>query len=249
MDWAASNGFVESAIELLKLNASLIKDLASLARIRRLEDLWDDECRFTDAAKGRGLIVRALILHEWNVSSNSVIDSGYGPWALYTAAAAGDMEIVQRLLKVKPHLVFGDGEFGLRDMLYAAARANSLEIFRGILGFASCDYDHEQPFGSNNNNNNEYCRGMGIDVPFQVMNKALHAAATGGSTEILRELIRQSTHHRLNVVIWCKDSRGGTALHSAASRGHVEVHRHIFSSALSFYLFQIYHNDTVLPFR
>eukprot|EP00253_Pinus_taeda_P018434 PITA_18434 len=240
LDWAASNGFVESAIELLKLNASLIKDLASLARIRRLEDLWDDECRFTDAAKGRGLIVRALILHEWNVGSNSVIDSGYGPWALYTAAAAGDMEIVQRLLKIKPHLVFGNGEFGLRDMLYAAARANSLEIFRGILGFASCDYDHEQPLRSNNNNNNdiEYCRGMGIDVPFEVMNKALHAAATGGSTEILRELIRQSTHRRLNVVIWCKDSQGGTALHSAASRGHVEAVKEVLSAAPSTITFQ-----------
>lgn len=135
LDWAASNGFVEVAIELLKLDASFMKDLASLTRIRRLEDLWDDECRFTEAAKGRGLIARELILHEWHVNSNSVIDSGYGPWALYTAAAAGDMEIVQRLLRRKPQLVFGDREFGLTDMLYAAARANSSEIFREILGF------------------------------------------------------------------------------------------------------------------
>ena len=225
MDWAASNGFVEVAIELLKLDAtSLMKDLASLTRIRHLEDLWDDECRFTDAAKARGFITRELILHEWHVNSNSMIEVGYGPWALYTAAAAEDLGIVQRLLRRKPQLVFGDKEFGLTDMLYAAARGNSSEIFREILCFVNDDY-HSRCFRSNNNNNQiEYCRGMGIDVPFEVMNKALHAASRGGSVVILRELVKQcsslQSHHRLNVVIWCKDSRGGTALHSAASRGH-----------------------------
>jgi hypothetical protein len=49
---------------------------------------------------------------------------------LYTAASAGDMAFVQELLDRDPLLIFGEGEFGVTDMFYAAARGGSADVFR-----------------------------------------------------------------------------------------------------------------------
>jgi len=81
-----------------------------------------------------GMLARFVakkLLHEGESKRgrNSLIGSGCGGWLLYTAAAAGDLEFVEQLLQKDPLLVFGEGEYGVTDVLYAAARSKKMEVF------------------------------------------------------------------------------------------------------------------------
>lgn len=216
VDWAAANGYSEVVKELLRVDGNLLIKLTSLRRIRRLETVWDDddESSFSEAAKGRGLVARELMGECETKHGNILIDAGYGGWLLYTAAAAGDVEFVKYLLKREPLLAFGEGEYGLSDMLYAAARSMNVEIFREILGLANEIKRVRKT--------DDFAAGMLFSpsgsLSFHMMNRAIHAAVRGGSVEILRELLR----HCMDVNSY-RDSRGSTALHSAASRGQAEV--------------------------
>jgi ankyrin repeat protein len=211
VDSAAANGYFEDVRELLSLDGNLLIKLTSLRRIRKLEAVWEDEATFIDAAKGRGLVARELMCEFETSEGNILIDAGYGGWLLYTAAAAGDVELVRYLLKKEPLLVFGEGEYGVSDMLYAAARSKNAEIFNEILGLA-----HDiKCLGCNQE---EDAAMYDPSLSFEMMSRAVHAAARGGSVEILRELLK----HCLNVASY-RDSQGSTALHSAASKGQLEV--------------------------
>lgn len=211
VDWAAANGYFEVVRELLSLDGNLLIKLTSLRRIRRLEAVWEDGAIFIDAAKGRGLVARELMGECETSDGNILIDAGYGGWLLYTAAAAGDLELVRSLLKREPLLVFGEGEYGVSDMLHAAARSKNSEIFKEILGLAL----DMKCLGSNQE---EDAAMYDPSLSFEMMSRAVHAVARGGSVEILRELLK----HCLDVASY-RDSQGSTALHSAASKGQLEV--------------------------
>ncbi|CBI31362.3 unnamed protein product, partial [Vitis vinifera] len=64
-----------------------------------------------------------------------VFRSSYGGWFLYTTASAGDLGFVQELLERDPLLVFGEGEYGVTDILYAAARRKNCEVFSLVFYF------------------------------------------------------------------------------------------------------------------
>ncbi|CAI0384767.1 unnamed protein product [Linum tenue] len=64
---------------------------------------------------------------------NTLVRARYGGWLLYTAASAGDLKFVDELLDREPFLVFGEGEYGVTDMFYAAARGGNSEVFRVLL--------------------------------------------------------------------------------------------------------------------
>lgn len=130
LGWATANGYFDVVRDLLSLDGSLLIMLTSLRRIRRLEAAWEDKATSIDAAKGQGLVARELMGVCETSDGNSLIDAGYGGWLLYTAAAAGDVELARCLLKRKPLLVLGEGEYGVSDMLYVAARSKNAEIFR-----------------------------------------------------------------------------------------------------------------------
>lgn len=211
VDWAAANGHFDVVRELLRLDGNVLINLTSLRRIRRFEAMWEDEATFIDAAKGRGVVARELLGECETRHGNILIDAGYGGWLLYTVAAAGDVELVRYLLKREPLLVLGGGEYGISDMLYAAARSKNAEIFKEILGLANdlkclkCNQEKDAAV-------------YDPSLSFQMMSRAIHAAARGGCMEILRELLK----YCLDVASY-RDSRGSTALHSAASRGQLEV--------------------------
>ncbi|OIV89194.1 hypothetical protein TanjilG_25130 [Lupinus angustifolius] len=87
--------------------------LTSLRRIRRLETVWDeDEDKFEDVAKCRSKVARKLMLEP------------------------GDVDFVMLLLRRNPLLVFGEGEYGVTDILYAAARSKNCEVFKLLLNSA-----------------------------------------------------------------------------------------------------------------
>lgn len=211
LDWATANGYFDVVRELLSLDGNLLIMLTSLRRIRRLEAAWEDKATSIDAAKGRGLVGRELMGECETSDGNSLIDAGYGGWLLYTAAAAGDVELARCLLKRKPLLVLGEGEYGVSDMLYAAARSKNAETVREILGLAhdikclGCDQEDDAAVYESS-------------PSFEMMSRVVHAAARGGSVEILRELLKNC-----HDVAWYRDSQGSTALHSAASKGQLEV--------------------------
>lgn len=212
IDWAAANGHYDLVRELLYLDTNLIIKLTSLRRIRRLETVWDDEEQFDDVAKCRCQVARKLLLEcETKKGQNSLIRAGYGGWLLYTAASAGDIEFVKELLQRDPLLVFGEGEFGVTDILYAAARSKSSEVFRLLLDSAVS----LKQLGSGGEESEE-------DVPssfkVEMMNRAVHATARGGNMEILMELLGNCS----DVLVY-RDGMGSTLLHSAAGRGQVEV--------------------------
>ncbi|KAJ1410602.1 Ankyrin repeat [Sesbania bispinosa] len=210
IDWAAANGLYDLVVELLHLDTNLLIKLTSLRRIRRLETVWDDEAQFEDVAKCRSQVARNLMIEcETGTGHNSLIRAGYGGWLLYTAASAGDVDFVQELLGRDPFLVFGEGEYGVTDILYAAARSKNSEVFKLLLDSALSR------------------SGAELEEIFKrdMMNRAIHAAARGGNWEILKELVGS-----VSDVLAYRDTEGFTVLHTAAGRGQVEVVRNLLAS-------------------
>ncbi|KAM2656299.1 hypothetical protein EV1_011824 [Malus domestica] len=214
IDWAAANGLYDLVSELLHLDTNLLIKLTSLRRIRRLETVWDDEAQFDDVAKCRSQVAKRL-LHECQMQRghNSLIRAGYGGWLLYTAASAGDVGFVGELLERDPLLVFGEGEYGVTDIFYAAARSKNSEVFRLLL-----DFSVSPRFSLSNGEFEERLGDVTSDFKWEMMNRAVHAAARGGNLEILRDLLGDCED-----VLAYRDAQGSTILHTASGRGQVEV--------------------------
>ncbi|XP_058093856.1 uncharacterized protein LOC131239933 [Magnolia sinica] len=223
IDWAAANGHYDVVLELLRLDANLLIKLTSLRRIRRLETVWDDDAQFVDAAMYRSIVARNLLLEcETKKERNSLICAGYGGWLLYTAASAGDMVFIQELLEREPLLVFGEGEYGVTDIFYAAARSKNSEVFKLLFDYSvsprcSLGCGGELVVRSHEN------------VPsifrWEMMNRAVHAVARGGNLEILREFLGYCSD-----VSAYRDVQGSTVLHAASGRGQVEVVKDLVAS-------------------
>lgn len=96
--------------------------------------------------------------------------------------------------------MFGEGEYGVTDILYAAARSNNCEVFEVVLRAALSPAQMEEV----------YRRDM--------MNRAVHAAARGGNWEMLKQLVGEGCG-----VLGFRDAQGCTVLHTAAARGQVQV--------------------------
>jgi len=205
IDWAAANGLYDLVRELLHLDTNLLIKLTSLRRIRRLETVWDDEAQFDDVARCRSQVARKLLLEcETKTGHNSLIRAGYGGWLLYTAASAGDVDFIKELLERDPHLVFGEGEYGVTDVFYAAARSKNSEVFRLLLDLALSP-------------------GNSLSSGSELEEQSVHAAARGGNLEILRVLLADCS----DVLVY-EDAQGSTILHTASGRGQVEVRLLIF---------------------
>uniref|UniRef100_A0A0E0DPD9 Uncharacterized protein n=1 Tax=Oryza meridionalis TaxID=40149 RepID=A0A0E0DPD9_9ORYZ len=231
IDWAAASGHYDVVRELLRLDANLLIKLTSLRRIRRLESVWDDDMRFADAARNRAAVARRL-LHDCEPPRaaaagggsrpNRLIRAGYGGWLLYTAAAAGDAAFVRELLGRQPLLVFGEGEYGVTDVLYAAARSDSSEVFRVLLSAVLSP--PESSAGEEGDGGAAAIAG-GFMFRREMMNRAMHAAARGGNLEVLRELLQGCSD-----VSAFRDEQGSTILHAAAARGQLEVVKDLIAS-------------------
>ncbi|KAH7577236.1 hypothetical protein ACOSP7_001936 [Xanthoceras sorbifolium] len=222
IDWAAANGHYDLVRELLRIDGNHLIKLTSLRRIRRLESVWDDEEQFDDVAKCRSKVARKLFTEcKSKGGKNSLIRAGYGGWLIYTAASAGDLGFVQELLQRNPLLVFGEGEYGVTDILYAAARSKNCEVFRLVYDFALSPRFLSSKGG-------EFEEHIG-DIPsvykWEMLNRAVHAAARGGNLKILKELLGDCTD-----VLAYRDKQGSTILHAAAGRGQVEVVKDLIGS-------------------
>ena len=105
---------------------------------------------------------------------------------MYTAASAGDLSFVQLLLERNPLLVFGEGEYNVTDIFYAASRGRNCEVFRLVFDFAVSPRFITGKGGVLEEH-------VGGDVPpvykWEMSNRAVHAAARGGSVEILVEVL------------------------------------------------------------
>ncbi|EPS65208.1 hypothetical protein M569_09568, partial [Genlisea aurea] len=214
IDWAAANGCYELVRELVLLDGDQLAKLTSLSRIRRLECLWDDvdDRRFKSVAKSRSKIANKFLREsERNRGHNSLIRAGYGGWLLYSAAAAGDAAFAKELLGRDPLLVFGGGEYGVSDVLYAAARSRSCRVFRLVFNSAvSAKKEKDELFRI---------------FRWEITNRAVHAAARGGSWEILREGLCDGSE-----LLNYRDVNGSTVLHAAAAAGRIEVVKNLISS-------------------
>uniref|UniRef100_A0A1D1XZR9 Putative ankyrin repeat protein RF_0381 n=1 Tax=Anthurium amnicola TaxID=1678845 RepID=A0A1D1XZR9_9ARAE len=222
IDWAAANGHYDLVRELLHIDNNLLIKLTSLRRIRRLETVWDDDARFVDAARCRAYVARNLLLEcEIKNGRNTLIRAGYGGWLLYTAASAGDMSFVRELLDRDPLMVFGEGEYGVTDIFYAAARSGNSEVFSLLLDYAvspRCLGGVAGALGDDSNENVSVFK-------WEMVNRAMHAAARGGNLEILKELLRNCSD-----ILAYRDVHGSTVLHAASGRGQVEVVRDLVVS-------------------
>lgn len=206
IDWAAANGLCDLVKELLRIDPDLLIKLTSLRRTHRLETVWEDTSPRNDVAHCRARVARALLMdceprHGNGLQPNSLMRAGYGGWLLYTAASAGDMVFVKDLLERDPLLVFGEGEYGVTDILYAAARSKNSEVFRVLLDSAM-----------------NVNKGSGEGFVAEMMNRAVHVAARGGNLEVLDELLLDCSD-----VLGYRDGQGSTILHSASVRGQLQV--------------------------
>uniref|UniRef100_A0A5B7ABT4 Uncharacterized protein n=1 Tax=Davidia involucrata TaxID=16924 RepID=A0A5B7ABT4_DAVIN len=222
IDWAAANGHYDLVRELLRLDGNHLIKLTSLRRIRRLETVWDDDKQFEDVAKCRSEVARKLLSEcETKRGKNSLIRAGYGGWILYTAASAGDLGFVHELLERDPLLVFGEGEYGVTDILYAAARSKNSEVFRLVFDFAVSP----RFLAGNGKEFEEHIGDIPSAYKGEMMNRAVHAAARGGNLKILKELLGDCSD-----LLAYRDVQGSTILHAAAGRGQVEVVKDLVAS-------------------
>ncbi|GMH01521.1 hypothetical protein Nepgr_003360 [Nepenthes gracilis] len=223
IDCAAANGHCDLVRELVRLDTNLLIKLTSLRRIHRLETVWDDDPRYNNGvAKCRARVARFLLRDcETMGGKNSLIQAGYGGWLLYTAASAGDADFVKGLLERDPLLVFGEGEYGITDILYAAARSKGCEVFRLLLDFSislkSFPVKGEEVEGQLG----EMC----CEFRWEMMNRAVHAAARGGNSEVLKQLLWDCSD-----VLAYRDLQGSTILHSASGRGQLEVVNYLIAT-------------------
>lgn len=231
IDWAAANGHYDIVRELLHHDTNLLIKLTSLRRIRRLETVWDDEheSQFDNVAKCRSHVAQKLFLDcetkKKGHNHNSLIRAGYGGWLLYTAASAGDVSFINKLLEIDPLLVFGEGEYGVTDILYAAARSKNHEVFRLLLDFCVLPPPRRCYSGETEDHQSG---GTPSSNPFkwEMMNRAVHATARGGNLKMLKELIGE----KCTDVLPYRDVQGSTILHTAAGRGQVEVVKDLLAS-------------------
>lgn len=219
IDWAVANGHYDLVRELLRLDSNHLIKLTSLSRTRRLETVWDDEQQFDDVAKCRSQVAQKLLHECEKKGKNSLIRGGYGGWLLYTAASAGDLGFVQKLLQRDPLLVFGEGEYGVTDILYAAARSKNSQVFRLLFDFAV------SPRFLAGGELEEHIGDIPPIYKREMMNRAVHAAARGGNLKILKDLLGDCTD-----ILAYRDNQGSTILHAAAGRGQVEVVKDLISS-------------------
>ncbi|ESQ49672.1 hypothetical protein EUTSA_v10020242mg [Eutrema salsugineum] len=224
IDCAAANGLYDVVIELLHQDTNLLVKLTSLRRIRRLETVWDDgdgdNCH---VALNRSRVARRL-LEECEIGNgdNSLVRAGYGGWLLYTAASAGDLEFVKKLLERDPLLVFGEGEYGVTDILYAAARGRNDDVFRLLLDFALLPAD----IAGVEETDGEKLTEKQLIVKQEMVKRGVHSAARGGHVAILEEFLLTGKY---DAVSGLKDAYGSTLLHSASSRGQIKVVRYLVS--------------------
>ncbi|XP_057538316.1 uncharacterized protein LOC130815832 [Amaranthus tricolor] len=225
IDFAAANGHYDLVRELLKLDGNHLINLTSLRRIRRLEAVWDDEELFDDVATCRCEVAQKLFnecqTEKDGKNKNSLIVSGYGGWLLYTAASAGNLGFVQELVKDDPLLVFGEGEYGLTDILYAAAKSKNVEVFKVVYDYAVSP----RFMGSGGEMEEKIEEDVPLSFKMDVKNRAVHAAARGGNLVVLKELLGDSTN-----VLEFRDANSSTILHSAAGKGQDEVVKHLITS-------------------
>ncbi|GLU11416.1 hypothetical protein SLE2022_281640 [Rubroshorea leprosula] len=221
IDWAAANGHYDLVRQLLRIDSNHLIKLTSLHRIRRLETVWDDEEQFDDVAKCRSQVARQLFQEcESKKGTNSLIRAGYGGWLMYTAASAGDLSFVRLLLERNPLLVFGEGEYGVTDILYAAARGKNSLVFRLIYDFAVSP----RFLPAKGEGFEEHIGEIPAVYKWEIMNRALHAAARGGNIGVLKELLSDCTD-----VLAYRDKLGSTILHSAAGKGQVEAVKYLLA--------------------
>ncbi|PIA51366.1 hypothetical protein AQUCO_01100293v1 [Aquilegia coerulea] len=140
---------------------------------------------------------------------------------MYTAASAGDVDFVQELLKKDSLLVFGEGEYGVTDIFYAAARSKSSEVFRLLFDFSISP----RCLLSSQGELDEQPREVPTVFRWEMLNRAIHAAARGGNLEILKELLGECS----DVLVY-RDEQGSTILHAASGRGQVEVVKDLVTS-------------------
>ncbi|XP_010528057.1 PREDICTED: kinase D-interacting substrate of 220 kDa-like [Tarenaya hassleriana] len=225
IDIAAANGLFDVVLELLHQDANLLIKLTSLRRIRRLESVWDDGDG-DDVAQNRCHVARKL-LEECESSGdgggNSLVRAGYGGRLLYTAASAGDLGFVKKLVGRDPLLVFGEGEYGVTDILYAAARGRNRDVFQLIMDFAllpagiSCEGEKEEE---------EKLTEKQLAVKEEMAKRGIHGAARGGHVALMEELLHS---WRYDIVLGLRDAQGASLLHSASSSGQVEVVEYLIS--------------------
>ncbi|MFS7994836.1 putative ankyrin repeat-containing domain-containing protein [Helianthus anomalus] len=178
---------------------------------------------FKCVTKNRRFVARRL-LHEGECKRGKslLIGSGYGGWLLYTTASAGDLHFVQEFLQKDPFLVFGEGEYGVTDILYAAARRKNCEVFWVIYDFAM-----SARFMSGNGRESEEHIGEITFVYHQEMkNRTVHALARGGNLKMLKELLSDSS---VEDVLAYRDAQCSTILHTATACGQVKVVKDLIS--------------------
>ncbi|CAL1391518.1 unnamed protein product [Linum trigynum] len=201
IDWAAANGHYDLVRQLLKIDNNHLINLTSLRRIRRLETVWDDEQSSSssslDVAKCRSHVARKLFLEcESSKSSGG-----------------------------KSNSLVASGYGGW--LMYTAASAGVLNFVQELL--------HKNPLLVFGEGEFLAAKGGGLeehlgDIPlmykWEMLNRAVHAAARGGNVSLLKDLLTNCSDEILSY----RDKQGSTILHAAAAKGQVEVIKYLIST-------------------
>ncbi|XP_022863013.1 ankyrin repeat-containing protein At5g02620-like [Olea europaea var. sylvestris] len=180
--------------------------------------------------KGEVLGLRSLMEEDENIIKQTV--PGSINTVLHLAARFGHEELASEIIKWCPEMVsFENGE--LETPLHEACREGHLGIVKLLL-----ESDNSIVYKLNSREQSPFfaaCERGKINAVKHLMNfpllvllevdmftSSIHAAASSGHTEIVKEILRARPDFALK-----KDLHGCTPLHVACSKGHLDITREI----------------------
>ncbi|CAA6666015.1 unnamed protein product [Spirodela intermedia] len=152
--------------------------------------------------------------------------------ALFLAARLGHDELVSEIVKMEPKLVASENT-RMEAPVHEACREGSVEVVDVLMaadpwvGYRRNAEDRSALAVACIHGHLNVVKRL-LDWPWQMASEedgtstCLHAAACGGSTEIVRTLLGARPDF-----VWRKDAQGHTPLHLAASKGFLEITREL----------------------
>ncbi|KAF3785815.1 Ankyrin repeat-containing protein [Nymphaea thermarum] len=187
-----------------------------------------DRRLFDASVTGNTTMLHQLVQEDEEILDQ--VDANYLNTVLHLAARFGQRGFAEELIKMRPAMASAENR-KLETPLHEASREGNLEVLSLLVDMDPCTV-----LKLNSENESALslaCKRGHVSVVKELLSRwqllaaevdspltSLHLAASGGYTEIVREILKARPDFALKV-----DQHGFTPLHLASSKGHLEITR------------------------